>query len=134
MAYSPQYVSLQEVPVRQIPDDYDSEEKEDALEVAETSAELDLYDGEKIPPEDVTRHVKAAIKQKATCELVKGAEDPNSSKLGDLADDGSNKSDYAMTFCERYMEMVDTINESGLLDEDTQQSTSPYVYTTHNNA
>jgi hypothetical protein len=130
MAYSPKYVNLEEVPVRQVPDDYDKSEKEDALEFAETSIELDINDGATIEPEDRVQSVVAAIKQKATCELVKGAEDPTSTKLGDLSDDGSNKTDYANSFCERYDEIVDKINNSGVIGED--QSTAPYVYTTSN--
>lgn len=132
MAYSPKYVNLEEVPVRQVPDDYDKCEKEDALEFAESSLELDVYDGETIPEEDRTSSVVAAVKQKATCELVKGAEDPTSTKLGDLADDGSNKTDYANSFCDRYDEIVDKINESGVLGEEGGQLTSPYVYSTSN--
>jgi hypothetical protein len=132
MAYSPKYVALEEVPVRQVPDDYDKGEKEDALEFAETSLELDVYDGETIPQDKRNSQLSAAVKQKATCELVKGAEDPTSTKLGDLADEGTNKSDYANTFCDRYDEIIDKINESGILGEDSGQLTSPYVYTTSN--
>jgi hypothetical protein len=132
MAYSPKYVNLEEVPVRQVPDDFDKSEKEDALEFAESSLELDLYDGETIPEEKRVSQVVAAVKQKATCELVKGAEDPTSTKLGDLADDGSNKTDYANSFCDRYDEIVEKINESELLGEDSGQLTSPYTYSTSN--
>ncbi len=67
---------------------------------------------------------------KATCELVKGAEDPTSTKLGDLSDDGTNKSDYANSFCDRYDEIVEKINDSGVLGEESGQLTEPYVYTT----
>jgi len=130
MAYSPKYVNLEDVPVRQVPDDYDKSEKEDSLEFAESSAELDLYDGETIPQEYRIPQVIAAIKQKATCELVKGAEDPTSTKLGDLDDGGTNKTDYANSFCDRYDEIVEKINDSGILGEESGQSTSPYTYTT----
>lgn len=132
MAYSPEYVNLEDVPVRQVPDDYDKSEKEDALELAEASIELDVYDGETIPPEDRIPQVITAIKQKATCELVKGAEDPTSTKLGDLEDGGTNKSDYADTFCDSYDELVDKINDSGILGDESGQTTDPYVYTTSN--
>lgn len=131
MPYSPQYVNLQDVPVRQVPDDYDMGEKEDALEFAESSLELDIYDGEQIPQAEVTTMIVAAVKQKATCELVKGAEDPTSTKLGDISDDGTNKTDYANSFCERYDEIVDKINESGILEE-SGTVTEPYVYSTSN--
>lgn len=130
MPYSPIYVNLDDVPVRQVPDDYDRSEKEDSLEVAESAIELDVYDGETIPEDKRIPAIIAAIKQKATCELVKGTEDPTSTKLGDLADDGSNKSDYANTFCDRYDELVDKINNSGVMEEESGKVTDPYVYTT----
>lgn len=129
MAYSPKYINLDEVPVRQVPDDYDDSEKEDALEFAETSIELDVYGGQTIPNDDIIPQIVAAIKQKATCELVKGAEDPTSTKLGDLSDDGSTKTDYAESFCDRYDEIVEKINDSDVLEEGGQ-GTAPYVYTT----
>lgn len=128
--YSPKYTTIDEVPVRQVPDDYDDGEKADALEFAEASAELDLYDGEEIPSEDVIPQVITAIKQKATCELVKGAEDPTSMRLGDLEDNGTNKQDYAGSFCDSYDEIVEKINNSGILGEESGQTTDPYVYTT----
>lgn len=133
MAYSPRYVPLDEVPVRQVPDDYDDGEKQDALEFAETSLELDINDGEEISGNQLTprakRMIRSAVKQKATCELVKGAEDPTSTRLGDLADDGTTKSDYANTFCDRYDELIDKINDSGAV-EDGAGATDPYVYNT----
>jgi len=132
MAYTPKYISLDDVPVRQVPDDYDDREKKDAIETAETSIELDVYDGETVPQADRTQHVLNAIKQKATCELVKGSEDPTSTRLGDLTDDGTTKSDYANTFCQTYDQMVEKINESGLLGEESGDVTSPYIYTTSN--
>jgi hypothetical protein len=125
MAYSPRYVERQHIPV-QVPDEYTTEEKNAALEFAEASIELDINDGEQLDAEDVTPLVKSAIKQKATCELVKGAGDPNSTKLGDLQDEGTDKSDYAQTFCDRYDEIVSKLLSTGLFDE----TTSPYVYTT----
>ena len=125
MAYSPKYIGRGDVPV-QIPDDYNEREKNAALEVAESSIELDLNDGQRLDSENVTPLVKAAIKQKATCELAKGADDPNSTKLGDLSDEGTNKTDYAQSFCDRYNDLVSKLLESGAYGE----STSPYTYTT----
>lgn len=125
MAYSPRYVERHEVPV-QIPDDYNEREKNAALEFAEASIELDVNDGETLPEEDVTPLVKSAIKQKATCELAKGADSPDSTKLGDLNDDGSNKVDYAQSFCDRYDEIVTKLLSTDMFGE----STDPYVYST----
>lgn len=126
MPYTPRYIERQDVPV-QIPDDYNEREKNAALEFAESSVELDLNDGEQIEADKMTPMVKAAIKQKATCELAKGADDPNSTKLGDLTDEGTNKVDYAQSFCNRYDELVGKLLESDIFDE----STDPYVYNTH---
>lgn len=126
MAYTPRYINRAEVPV-QIPDDYNGREKNDAIEFAEASIELDLNDGETIDSENVTPLVQAAIKQKATCELAKSADDPNSVKLGDISDEGTNKVDFAQSFCDRYDEMVGKLLSSGLFGE----STDPYVYNTH---
>lgn len=127
MAYTPRYVSREEIPV-QVPDEYDERQKNAALEYAETTLELDLNDGEHISEGDVTTMMEAAVKQKATCELVKGTDDPNSVKLGDIADDGTNKQDFAKTFCDRYQELVEKILDSGAFKDG--EDTSPYVYAT----
>lgn len=126
MTYSPRYVNRQDVPV-QIPDDYTDRQKNAALEFAESSIELDLNDGDTLPSEKVKPLVRAAIKQKATCELAKAADDPNSTRLGDISDSGTNKTDFAQSFCDRYDEMVAKILQSGVFGE----STDPYTYTTH---
>jgi hypothetical protein len=125
MAYSPKYVPVSEIPV-QVPDDYNDREKNAAIEMAESSVELDLNNGDELDEEQLISMVEAAIKQKATCELVKGAEDPNSTKLGDLSDDGTTKSEYAQSFCDRYDELVMKLVGTELFD----QSMDPYVYTT----
>jgi hypothetical protein len=133
MAYSPQYVSFDDIPV-QIPDDYAEREKAAALQFAESSAELDLNDGDKIPQDvldDAGVMIESAIKQKATCELAKGAEHPDDTALTDLSDTGSDKADYAAeAFCDRYDELIDKIGNSGILGEDGDGDTSPYSYST----
>lgn len=133
MAYSPTYVALEDIPV-QIPDDYSNREKTAALEFAESSAELDLADGSPIPQQaldDAGVMIRSAIKQKATCELAKGAEHPDDTALTDLSDTGSDKAEYAAeAFCDRYDELIDKIMDSGILGEDSAGDTSPYVYST----
>ncbi|AGM11344.1 hypothetical protein M199_gp014 [Halogranum tailed virus 1] len=131
MAYDPQYVSIDDVPV-QIPDDYSPSEKEDALEYAEASLELDLNDGAAIPSGSVSAMMKAAVKQLATCQLAKGAEHPDDITLGDLNDTGDTKVSYAESFCDEYEKIVDKLVNSGALEdlEPDGQSTSPYVYNT----
>jgi len=134
MAYSIKYVDLTEIPV-QIPDDYSDKEKTDALEFAESSIELELSEGQEIDKEVLNGAagfaIRSAIKQKATCELAKGAEHPDDVALTDLDDAGSTKVDYAaQAFCDRYDELVTKIQESEVLGEDSSGSTSPYIYNT----
>jgi len=132
MTYSPTYIQVDDVPV-QIPDDYETKEKLDAIEFAETSLELDLNEGEVIPSDKVSSVMRAAVKQKATCELAKGSEHPDDAALTDLSTTGSNKADYAAeAFCNRYDELIDKIIDSGLLDEIDLggDSKDPYVYST----
>ncbi len=134
MAYSSKYVEFTEIPV-QIPDDYSDKEKGDALEFADASLELSLNEGEPLDQETLNGPagfaIRSAIKQKATCELAKGAEHPDDTALTDLSDTGADKADYAaQAFCDRYQELVDQIQDSGVLGDDAAGSTSPYVYST----
>lgn len=134
MAYSSKYIDLTDIPV-QIPDDYSDKEKGDALEFAESSIELELTEGQAIEQSTLNGPagfaIRAAIKQKATCELAKGAEHPDDTALTDLSDTGADKADYAAeAFCDRAQELIDKIQRSGVLGEDADGSTSPYVYTT----
>lgn len=132
MAYSPNYVQVDDVPV-QIPDDYEDFEKLDAIEFAETSLELDLNEGDVIPSDKVTSVMRAAIKQKATCELAKGAEHPDDTALTDLSTTGADKAEYAAdAFCNRYDELISKILDSDQLEKLglAGESTDPYVYST----
>jgi len=123
--YDPKYISPSDIPV-QIPDDYDRDEKLDAIEFAEAMLELDVNGGEEIADGDLTPYHIAALKQKGTCELAKGAEDNDDVALADLDDTGDTKVDYSMqAFCERYKEIVDGI-QSALENE----YTGVYVYNT----
>ena len=132
MAYSPNYVQVDDVPV-QIPDDYEDFEKLDAIEFAETSLELDLNEGDVIPSDKVTSVMRAAVKQKATCELAKGAEHPDDTALTDLSTTGADKAEYAAeAFCNRYDELISKILDSDQLEKLSLEgeSTDPYVYST----
>ena len=127
MSYSPKYLNLDEIPV-QVPDEYDDRHKVDAIETAESSIEIDINDGEELSAKDLSYSVVvSAIKQKATCELIKGAAHPNDVRLGDIQEN-TGKEDLAATFCERYEEMVAKINESGIVE--SGQTRTPYTYTT----
>jgi hypothetical protein len=128
MTYSPQYIGYDEIPV-QVPDEYSKKEKGMALELAESSIELDLNDGTVISSDSFTSMMAAAVKQKATCELVKGADDPNDVTLGDLSDEGTNKQDYSEVFCDRYDEIIAKLQQAGVLEGGANQQ-DPYVYTT----
>jgi hypothetical protein len=132
MTYSPEFVTFEDVPI-QIPDDYSNEEKAAALEFAESSLKLDINDGEEIPQDvldEIDTLLVTAVRQKATCELAKGAEAPSDVALTDLSDTGADKADYATeAFCDRYDEIVEKIQYSGLLEgEDGDEG--PLVVTT----
>jgi len=124
--YSPKYITLDDIPV-QVPDEYSDEEKLDAIEKGESCLEVDINTGESIPDEKFVSVMKTAVKQRATCELIKGASHPNDVKLGDIQED-TGKEDLAETFCASYEELVAKINEAGLIQ--SGQSTDPYTYTT----
>lgn len=128
--YVPKYLSLDEIPV-QVPDDYSQVEKQDALEFAEAILEIDLNKGQEFDQKDITPAHEAALKQKATCELVKGTEHPDDVALGDLEDTGSTKYDYAQNaFCKRYKELKDRIQESENEDGTGGMQVEPYSYST----
>jgi len=134
MTYSPQYIALDDVPV-QVPDDFTQDEKRDAIEMAEVNIELDLNDGAELSSEAlaVAGHIiETAVKQRATCELVKGTEDNDDVALTDLDDGGSTKSEYAQdSFCDKYDELIDKSEDSGVrADEAEGADDSPYVYNT----
>lgn len=116
MAYSPKYVELDDIPV-QIPDEYEPEQKRDALRTAETMLELDLNGGDRIQDANVTEAHKAAVEQRGTYELAKSADDPDSTNLGDLQDAGTTKTDYAIeAFRNEYDRIVARIQRA--LDSD----------------
>lgn len=119
---------MNEIPV-QIPDDYSQSQKLDALETAETSIELDLKRGNDLTADEVDHQsVRTAIKQKATCELIKGAPHPDDVSLGDLEDSGDTKMDFARSFCETYQDLVEDILDSDIITDVNRLD--PYSYTT----
>lgn len=125
MTYQPKYIELTEIPV-QVPDDYDESEKRDAIEFAEAMLELDINDATEIKDRDVTPYHIAAIKQLATSELAKGAEDNDDVALQDLEDGGSTKSQYSRdSFKARYEDIVERLKKAI-----NSQSTGVYVRNT----
>jgi|APHM01.1.fsa_nt_gi hypothetical protein len=105
--HEPQYVELSDIPV-QIPDDYTDSEKQDALEVAEAEAELDLNDGKELHgvPDELEPKIRTAIKQLATAELIKSSESPSDVTLRDLGNDGATKRDFAEQYSEQYETLI----------------------------
>lgn len=125
MTYQPKYIELPDIPV-QIPDDYDESEKRDAVEFAESMLELDINDAAVIKQADVTPYHVAAVKQLATSELAKGAEDNDDVALQDLEDGGNTKSQYSRdSFKARYEDIVEGIQKAV-----NSQSTGVYVRNT----
>lgn len=122
MTYQPKYIELPDIPV-QVPDDYDESEKRDAVEFAESMLELDVNDAAEIEQSDVTPYHIAAVKQLATSELAKGAEDNDDVALQDLEDGGNTKSQYSRdSFKARYEDIVEGIQKAI-----NSQSTGVYV-------
>lgn len=121
---SPKYLeSYEAVPV-QIPDDFSQKDKTDAVELAEGLIEVRLNQGRTL--DKVTPIHIAAIKQRATCELVKGASDPDNVSIGDIQDDGTSKSDYAhQSFCDHFNELISDIKSFK-----DASSAGPMVYNT----
>lgn len=127
MVYSPKYVDVEDIPV-QVPDEYDQRDKREALEIAESTLEADVNDGEKLDTDQRISIVRTAVKQKATCELIRGATHHNEVKLGDV-EQGDGRLDYAESFCKTYEDLLAKILKRGLVD-DGGPSTEPYSYTT----
>lgn len=127
--HEPEYIELNDIPV-QIPDDYSNQEKTSALEVAEAEIELDLNDGKDLHdvPSHLEQKIRTAIKQLATAELIRSAEDPNDVTLGDLGDSGANKRDFAEKYEEKYDSLVSKIRNSNALE--SEDDDSAYVFTT----
>lgn len=129
MAYEPKYVTISDVPV-QIPDDYSQKQKENALEAAEASLELDLNDGETIPSDKIVPSMVTAVKHKATCHLAQGAESADDVTLGDVDDSGTTMTDYAQSFCDHYDEIVEKMLDVDILSDVDGESTAPFTYST----
>jgi hypothetical protein len=88
--------------------------------------ELDINDAAEIKQADVTPYHIAAVKQLATSELAKGAEDNDDVALQDLEDGGNTKSQYSRdSFKARYEDIVEGIQKAI-----NSQSTGVYVRNT----
>lgn len=126
--YEPIYADLTDVPIDG-PDTYSETEKRKALFGAEARLEGDINDGKEIPHEKRTKLHRIAVANLATYYLSRGAEDPASVRLGDLADSGQRITDYSNEYLNEYDRLVKSIEDSdvgaGAIDH--------YTYTTGNN-
>jgi len=109
--YQPRYVSLDDVPIAGPDVGYSVSDKRKAIFEAETSLELDVNDGDRIPKGQVTNAHKLAVLNLATHVLGEGAADPSSPTLGDMAN-GETTRDYADQYLEKYNKYVDKILET----------------------
>jgi hypothetical protein len=130
MSYKPKYVTIDDVPVASVPDDYTSEEKRQALQFAEGKLELDVNDGNRINLNSLVQPMEVAVQYLSTYQLTLGAEDVDSVTLSDLSDDGSNKTDYANEYLRMYNNIVSSINDSDSVLSDSDSHQKEYVYTT----
>lgn len=106
--YSPKYVELEDVPIAG-PDEYDDSAKRRALFEAESTLELDVYDGQEIPSDDLISAHRAAVMNLGTHILTHSAVSPDDVTLGDMADGGSQSMDYSSKYLERYERLIERI-------------------------
>lgn len=111
-SYTPQYVDLDDIPLSG-PDDYSATDKRKALYEAEGSLELDVNGGSPIAQHEVFKAHRIAVMNLGTHVLTKGASDPSSVTLGDMASNGSERTEYASQYLERYNELIDGIVSDG---------------------
>jgi len=113
--YQPKYVELEDVPLSG-PDDYSSESKRKALFHAESSLELDVNNGDPIPPTEVSNSHKSAVINLATHVLTHAAEEPSDVTIGDMQSGGGTATEYSSRYLEEYQRIVDGLIESGAGD------------------
>lgn len=115
--YEPKYGTINHVPVSgpgpfesNDVDPFTETEKREALAHAEAQLEADVNDGDEISTEAIERLHREAANSYASYRLVTGPASPSSARLGDFADDGSDRMDLAHEFLEMYERAVTSIN------------------------
>lgn len=118
--YEPQYIDgFDGIPVMGY-DEWDTPEKREKVERAETKLERDVNGGNTI--ETSTDDHADAVEEWASYLLAAGIVDPNSAKGGDLADDGSRRASYAGQMKSMYQDTIEMIN---MVDEDEDSRPDP---------
>lgn len=110
--YDPQYVDVGDVPL-EIPDEYTTEDKREALWEAEAQFEMERTGGEPIPDGDITPLHLSAIANLATYHLARGATNNSDVTLGDLDDGGEQTERHAEQFLKTYQKHLELISEAG---------------------
>jgi hypothetical protein len=128
MAYIPRYLSLNDVPFSGVPDDFDDEDKSDALELAESRFDADFNDGQPFDPDEIEGIHRTAIKALATHVLTLLPEDSNSTKVGDLASGPEGILEYSSEWKKLYNEQL---SAATMASDDAGEERSGHVYTTH---
>lgn len=117
-SYDPKYADVEDVPVTG-PDPFTEADKRRALAAAEAQLESDVNDGEGIEsPEYIHRHASASF---GSYVLATGPKSPDSATLGDMADEGSGRMDFAHELLAMYDRAVESIlgasDDEGGVDE-----------------
>lgn len=110
--YDPEYVDVSAVPL-EIPDEYTTADKKEALWEAEARFEMERTGGEEIEDGELTPLHKSAVANLATYHLARGATDNADVTLGDLDDGGEQTERHAEQFLETYEEHLELISQAG---------------------
>lgn len=103
------YATKSDVPLTG-PDPYTAADKDAVIESANARLEADVNDGQLIEsPEEIHSHAVAAY---ATYLLSIGPKSPDSATLGDLADEGPRRMNFAEQLYQIYTDCVDSISKA----------------------
>lgn len=127
----PKYLdSVEDVPSSG-PDPYSRKAKENAIQFAEAKLEADLNDGNEFDYSEIEPIHRNAIVHLATYRLAIDPKSPDAVTMGDMADEGAGRMEYADRFLELYEWTVDAIagaggdageGDGGIVDEDGEFS------------
>ena len=126
MAYSPRYLSVDDVPLTG-PDEWSNDEKLARIEDAEAQLEADVNDGTPIPDSERERIHGLAVNAYATYLLATGPKAPDSMLAGDFQDEGSEREGYAEHLLRTYKRTKNSILAA---DEDSSDKDSSFFMST----
>lgn len=109
-AQTPKYLeSVEEVPASG-PDPYSKKDKGRAIRYAESQLESDVNDGNEFDPAEIEAIHESAIIHLASYRLAMDPKAPDAVTMGDMADEGPGRMDYADRLLALYDRAVDSIS------------------------